>query len=116
MRVDPPTASRFPQGVDLASPLSILDGMLREMEAKQTILNVIRPPTEVSLADGPGASAAVRTRPAGDEEADTTLWYLAAAVHTDKAVVRFKASAPENSGVTNLALAERMAKSIQFIE
>jgi len=116
VRVDSPIASRFPQGVDLASPLSILDGMLREMEANRTILNVIRPSTELSLGGNPGASAAIRTRPPGEEESDITLWYLAAIVYSDKAVVRFQASAPESSGVTNLSLAERVAKSIQFIE
>jgi hypothetical protein len=116
LRVDPARASRFPQGVDPTNASSVLEGMLREIESASTILNVIRPVTEVSLGGNPGASAALRTRAAEDEEAETRLRYLAAIVHDGETVVRVLASAPESAGVTSLALAERVAESIQFIK
>ncbi|MEJ2011494.1 MAG: hypothetical protein P8X64_04635 [Anaerolineales bacterium] len=116
LRVDPARASRFPQGVDPTNAVSVLDGMLRETESASTILNVIRPVTEVTLGGEPGASAALRTRVAEDEEAESTLRYLAAIVHNGETVVRVLSSAPESAGVTSLALAERVAESIQFSE
>jgi len=116
LRVDAAIASRFPQGVDPTNALSVLDGMLRDVESSQTILSVIRPSKEAALGDNPGASAAIRSRYANDEPSEVTLWYLAAIVHQEETVVRILASTPESAGVTGLALAERVAGSVRFLE
>jgi hypothetical protein len=116
LRVDSAIAVRFPQGVDPTQALSVLDGMLGDLESSQTILNVIRPPAGVTLGGNPGASAALRTRPLEEEQLETTLWYVAAIVHEEQKVVRVLASAPESAGVTNLSFAERVAQSLQFLE
>ena len=114
IRVDAANSFRLPDGINPADPRSVLEGVLDEIEANYDTLSMIRPVTNVNVQGKPAAEAAARTGLGAGDAAEETVWYLAVVVDQDT-IVRVYASAPAESGVAYLAVAERITDSLEFL-
>jgi hypothetical protein len=114
LRVDSANSFRLPDGINPADPRSVLEGVLDEIEAGYDTLSMIRPVTNVNVQGKPAAEAAARTGLGAGDTAEETVWYLAVVVNQET-IVRVYASAPADSGVAYLAVAERITDSLEFL-
>jgi hypothetical protein len=114
MRIDSVNSFRLPQGVNPADPRSVLDGVLKEIEATYDTVSMIRPVTGVGVRSYAAAEAAARTSLGEGDLAENTIWYLAVIVY-EETVVRVYASSPADTGGVYLAIAERITDSLEFL-
>jgi hypothetical protein len=114
LRVDSANSFRLPDGVNPADPRNVLEGVLKEIEATYSTITMIRSVAFIDVQGKPAAEAAAITSIGEGESAEETVWYLAVIVNQET-VVRVYASAPADTGVAYLAVAERITDSLEFL-
>jgi hypothetical protein len=114
LRVDSANSFRLPDGVNPADPRNVLEGVLQEFETTYSTVTMIRRVTFIDVQGKPAAEAAAITSLGEDESTEETVWYLAVIVNQET-VVRVYASAPADTGVFYLAVAERITDSLEFL-
>jgi hypothetical protein len=114
LNIDSANSFRLPDGINPADPRSVLEGVIKEVEATYDTVSMIRPVTNISVRNYPAAEAAARTTLGEGEAAENTIWYLAVIVY-EETVVRVYASSPADTGGAYLAVAERITDSLEFL-